>query len=361
MLRARLLGGSGRAARLTARLLDKALVMPEKVTTDHTPYPDLERPRRLIVADEATMRRVVEAADRWARPARADRGTSPDGFEASLPFRLRLALGLVASTRVVVLTRALARQYWLPSGLHSDTLASWSTAFGIAPDEQTADVLDHLMQRVRDGSTNNKWARHAFKSESAALSAARFRGLRSAVTVYGRASAADTATRAILTADPLLLERGVLDGSVSRLRVLNLYDESFTASVSLPFRLRPGKLVLLADPTVPDASDWAETTLQAVRVETIGTQDLVTVRIAGATRKSKLSRLIEHVARRPGREMYMTEAPYLPFRTDTQAKRWTQRPATRRANDTAAGTTVREVPLDVLIAGAPDRKYGRQT
>jgi hypothetical protein len=48
------------------------------------------------------------------------------------------------------------------------------------------------------------------------------------------------------------------------------------------------------------------------------------------------------------------DAPYLPFRTDTLATRWTQRAEARRAGDAALRLAAREVPLDVLIAGAPE-------
>ncbi|MFC8797251.1 hypothetical protein ACFT2C_05935 [Promicromonospora sp. NPDC057138] len=352
-LRTCLLGEPGRSARLTARLLDKALVMPEKDKESGSGvYPDLERPRRLVVPDDATMRRVIGAAEAWAR-----RGVGTGGagdMARSLPFRLHLALGLVASTRVVVLTRALSRSFWLPAGLDGGVLASWQRAFGVPPSEGGPGLLGYLAKRARDGSTSTTWAGHAFRSESAALTAARFRGLRAAVTVYGRAAAADAATRAILTADPLLLERGTLDGTVSRLRMLNLYEDSFTASVSLPFRLRPGKQVLLVDPRAGDGDEWVETTLLSVHVETVAGRDLVTVRVAGATRKGRLSRLIETVAQRPARELYVMDAPYLPFRTDTLATRWTQRAEARRAGDAALGLAAREVPLDVLIAGAPE-------
>jgi hypothetical protein len=112
--------------------------------------------------------------------------------------------------------------------------------------------------------------------------------------------------------------------------------------------------VLLVDPRAGDGDEWVETTLQSVHVETVAGRDLVTVRVAGATRKGHLSRLIETVAQRPARELYVTEAPYLPFRTDTLATRWTQRAEARRAGDQALGMTRRDVPLDVLIAGAPD-------
>lgn len=352
-LRTCLLAKPGRPARLTARLLDKALVTPER--GDNPVYPDLARPRRLIVADEVTARRLLGAAQGWERAEKGTAGRALGGPAQSLPFRVQFALGLVASTRLVVLTRALSRCYWLPAGLDPDALTSWRQAFGIGGSEPAAGAITRLAERAREGATNRAWERHAFKSESAALNAARFRGLRAAVTVYSRAAAADAATRAILTTDPLLLERGMIDGSVSRLRMLNVHEATFTASVSLPFRLRPGKQVLLVDPQAGDANTAsAETTLQAVRVETIDGHDLVTVRIAGASRKSHLSRLIENVARRPSRELYVAEAPYLPFHADTLATRWTQKPGARQAADAALGMTKRDVPLDVLIAGAPD-------
>lgn len=340
--------------RLTIEALDLALTLPARATDERAAaYAGLVTPRRLIVSDHTTLRRVMA----WVNVTSS---TAPEGdyLASSVGRRLSVASRLVASTRLVVLTRALTRKFWLGAQYDPEDFLAWRRAFGFGSGATIQSVMAGLVDLASEGRVFAKWAREAFSSESFALMSASYPGLRAAVSTFRRIEAADTATRAILATDPLLRERALLDGSVSSLRILNVTERSFTATVSTPFKLRPGKTVLLIDPTDTAPGGWAETGLEAVTVNRIGDQDQLVVRITGASSRSKtnLRAMIADAQTNGSRSLLITESPYMPFgRADSKADRWTQPSALRIEVDTAkfAATGRRDIPLDIIVAGAP--------
>ena len=340
--------------RLTIAALDLALTLPPRASDERAAaYAGLVTPRRLIVSDHQTLRRVMA----WVKVASA---TAPEGdyLAASVGRRLLVASRLVASTRLVVLTRALARKFWLGTQYDPEDFVAWRRAFGFGSGATLQSVMAGLVDLAAEGRVFGKWAREAFNSESFALLSASYPGLRAAVATFRRIEAADTATRAILATDPLLRERALLDGSVSSLRILNVTDRSFTATVSTPFKLRPGKRVLLIDPRFDGPGGWAETALEAVTVNQVLGQDQLVVRVSGAPDRSRsnLRATILSAEADPSRSLLITDSPYLPFaQAGVKADRWTQPSALRIEADTAAkGTTGRrDIPLDVIVAGSP--------
>lgn len=333
--------------------LDRALTLPPRdPNAPEARHRDLECPRRLIVADHATLRRLMA----WVN-VKASTSAAEDYTPASVHRRLQVASRLVASTRLVVLTRALARKFWLPAQYDPEDFGAWRRAFRYGAGASTLSVMTGLVDLASEGKVHTKWAHEAFNSESYALLSSAFPGLRSAVAAFRRIETADTAARAILTTDPLLRERGLLDGSLSSLRILTREHGHFTATVSTPFKLRAGKSVLLIDSHEDAPGAWAETRLDAVTVARIADQDQLIAKVnAGTGRgRSNLSAVIDR-AMAPGssRTLYITEAPYLPFATsDARASRWTIPSANRMENDRTQGKPRRDIPLDVIVAGAP--------
>lgn len=336
--------------KVTINALDRALTLPPRdANAPDARHPDLETPRRLVVADHATLRRLMA----WVKVV-ASTCPPDDHTPASVYRRLQVASRLVASTRLVILTRALARKFWLPSQYDPEDFGAWRRAFRYGSGATTVSVMKGLIDLASEGRVFGKWARDAFTSESFALQSAAYSGLRSAVAAFRRIENADTAARAILATDPLLTERGMLDGTLSRLRILNRESEHFTATVTTPFKLRAGKTILLIDPDATDPGEWAETALQAVTVHRMGDQDQLVVKVAATTRaRTNLSSLLNRVtAAGASRALFVTEAPYLPFGTsDARASRWTI--AAQDRIDTDRARPRRDIPLDVIVAGAP--------
>jgi hypothetical protein len=337
--------------RLTIHALDFALGLPPKDLEDQAAhYAGLVTPRRLIVSDHQTLRRLIA----WVKVAAS---TAPDGdFEAiSVHRRLILASHLVASTRLVVLTRALARKFWLGSQYDPEDFGAWRRAFGFGAGATLVSVMTGLVDQASEGHVHSPWAVEAFGAESYALMSASFSGMKSAVAAFRRVQTADTATRAILTTDPLLRERAILDGSVCTMRILNKTDKSFTAVVSTPFKFRPGKKILLIDPTSDAPGAWAETTLQAVTVSQMDGQDQLIAQVACSQKSgTSLSKVIDAVMALPGRTAMASESPYLPFSgADSRAVRWTQHASERIDADAAEARPRRDIPLDIIVAGAP--------
>lgn len=338
--------------RLTIAALDLALALPARDQNDPTArYSGLDTPRRLIVSDHQTLRRLMA----WVKVA-ASSAPADDYEAASVHRRLTVASRLVASTRLIVLTRALTRKFWLGAQYDPEDFGAWRRAFGFGAGATTMSVMAGLVDLASEGRVHPEWARQAFAAESFALLSAGYPGLRSAVAAFGRVETADTATRAIMMTDPLLHERSLMDGSLSSLRILNVADKSFTAVVSTPFKLRAGKQILLIDPHSPDPGAWADTMLQGVTVARLGGQDqlIATIATASSRARSNLSTIIAGALASNGRNLLVAESPYLPFaKADSGAARWTAASATRMEADAAAGKPRRDIPLDVIVAGAP--------
>lgn len=339
-------------ARLSLTALDKALSLPPKdPNAPDVRFPDLDVPRRLVVPDQATLRRLIA----WVSVAAAN-APAGDHTAASVLRRLQLSAGLVASTRVIVLTRALARKFWLGAQYDPEDFMAWRRSFGFGSGASTMSVISRLVALASEGRTVPKYAREAFNSESYALCSAAFAGLGSAVSAFRRAETADTAARALLTTDPLLRERGLLDGSMSSARVLEVRQGYFTATVSTPFKLRAGKQVLLIDPATTTPGDWVESQLSGVSVARIGDEDQLVARIAipsGRTGTAATA-LVERARSKGAGALLITESPYLPFNdSSNRARRWTQSAGARSEADAAAARARRDVPLDVIVAGAP--------
>ena len=337
--------------KLTIAALDRALALPPRDVDDpNAKYADLDQPRRLVVSDHATLRRMMGWVNVIAATAPAD-----DYAAASVHRRLQVSARLVASTRLVVLTRALARKFWLPAQYDPEDFGAWRRAFRYGSGATTLSVMKGLIDLASDGKACTDWANRAFNAESYALMSAAYPGLRPAVAAFRRVETADTAARAILTTDPLMRERGLLDGSVSLLRIMQLAGGQFTATVAQPFKLRAGKSILLVDPDQDSPGEWAESTLTGVTVQRVGGEDTLLVTVAAGGRAKKLGALLEKVMRPGGRRaLYVTEAPYLPFsQSDSKATRWTTPTAARIENDHAKGAPRRDIPLDVIVAGAP--------
>ncbi len=339
--------------RVTIDALDRALTLPPRDPNDpDARHRDLENPRRLVVPDYQTLRRLAAWVNIKASTAAAD-----DHTPASVYRRLQVASRLVSSTRLIVVTRALARKFWLPAQYDPENFGAWRRAFRYGSGATTLSVMTGLVDLACEGKVHAKWSREAFNSESYALLSAMYPGLRSAVAAFRRIETADTASRAILTTDPLLRDRGVLDGSVSTLRVLNIEQGRFTAVASTPFKLRAGKSILLMDPDADDVNSGAETRLEAVTVARLDDSDqlIATVSAPTSRKPSNLSKLVQKVTGRGGQRMFhVTEAPYLQFiSADSRASRWTVASTARLDLDRAEGKPRRDIPLDVIVAGAP--------
>lgn len=352
--------------RVDVHALDKALVLPPRdANAPEALYPDLENPRRLIVADQPTLRRLLA----WVKVAAST--AAPDDFTAAAVHRrLTVASRLEASTRLVVLTRALQRKFWLGSQYDAADFGSWRRAFGFGRGATLVSVLQALTDLASEGRVHARWSAEAFNNESYGLIASGRPGPRAAISAFRKVEAANTAARAILTLDPLILDRGLLDGTVSTLRVLNDADQAFTAVLSVPSPVRPGRTVRLLRPGNTDPNEEIEVTLEAVSVARINGQDQLIgkfvkprhARGAGrsrserdeASRRRRLDVLLQDVTLAGNRTLLVTDAPFLPFQRSTHsAARWTTPGATRAAQDKAEGIARRDVPLDVIVAGAP--------
>lgn len=320
-----------------------------------------DRDFTLVVPDPATAQRLIRATASSLAAGRCD----PDVGNA-VRRRLDITTRLSASSRLVVVTRALARRYWMPSNLADDDPLAWARAFGLSAGRGvTQRLLLQLTRRAGDGAIEQN-AITAGKAERDALSAARYPGLKMAVASYRAVERAETALSAWARLDDLLLARNVLTGDVCRLDVRSVGEEGFTAVASQPFTMRVGKGHLLMSKETLRAraagrgqageGRLSHITLETVRVE--GEQVVVEVRTQTKSMpQSGLVRRTTHPAHHraaqaaaSGQPLFLTEEPFLGHRASSEPStgRWTapQRP------EPVAGRW--DMPLDVAFAGSPN-------
>lgn len=309
----------------------------------------------LVVPDAATVQRLIRATASSLAAGRCD----PDRGNA-LRRRLDITSRLSASSRLVVLTRALSRRYWLPSNLAADDPLAWARAFGLSVGKgMTLRLMTQLAHRAADGA-DDTYATQAGKAERDALAAARYPGLKMAVAAYRAVERTETALSAWARLDDRLLERNVLSGDLCRLDIESVGTKGFTALASQPFTMRVGKRHLLMtqasmkDRTAGHAreSSGRLSHVELTEARVVGDQVVVEVSTTSATDSSR-NNAPAHTRVRTAFEthepLYLTEQPFTGGRPDVDpAKgRWTSRerpePVARRW----------DMPLDVAFAGSP--------
>lgn len=266
----------------------------------------------------------------------------PSNDNKGLARRLRIAEGLPGSVKLPILTRALSSRYWLPEGLDEQDFDQWAESFDVKG-PTVALTMRALVGLARSGSYQ---AALKFKEQSFKLEDLERRLHESAVysgratdnyifDMLGQYSAIYTGLRSI---DPGLLEMHVLDGTVCRITPQNDTYRSFTATVSNPFKLKEGAKVRLTD-----GATVAECTLQKLHFSS----NRLHAEFSQPTSRSAGSLMITR-AKRGEAPLYVTDSVYAAFGSGPKNKRWTA-----NAVEPVSG---RNVPLDVVIAGAPVSK-----
>lgn len=313
----------------------------------------------LVVPDHETVARLIRAT----ASARAAGRCDPDKG-AALHRRLEVVSRLSASSRLVVLTRALARRYWLPSNLADDDPLAWGRSFGFAAGKGVTYRLMQQLHRLAADGASDRHADEAAHAERDALSAARYPGLKMANAAYRAVERTESAVSAWTRLDERLLDRNVLTGDVCALRLTSVGRAGFTAVASQPFTLRVGKQHLLltrgglrarsAGFTRSGEGRLSHVPLSRVRVE--DDEVLVEVETADvrdddkpAARGNATALNRARAALVSGEPMFLTEQPFsggVPNK-EKLTGRWS---ATSRPAEIAGRW---EMPLDVMFAGAP--------
>lgn len=297
----------------------------------------------LIAADTRTMNRIVTLATDEARDA-----PSGDWSAANVRNALRYGRGMAYPARVVVLTEALARKFYLPDTGNQNVLADWLSAFGYAPGAAVGIGMARLLaaaQSTSDETTPSveKLKSEVIRNEALGMNSAQYSGLRSQTVSYRYAERHAVAAAALMSLDPVLATRNELAGVLHRVAIRLQGAQEIQAALGGGFSIREGREVVLIDPQTFRATEFR---LSKVRVvDEPGGKVLV-----GTFSGARSRRVTDFTGAKAYPHLLAVEAPFIARSGESGAKRWTQTAEQRKAEHPRP---VREVPLDIALAGAP--------
>ena len=264
---------------------------------------------------------------------------------AAVAKQMRFATTWPANSRLVVLADALARKYWLPAGLDTTNIEHWRRAFGMSADVASLQTLVGMVTAA-NGNPSVTF-RALLAAETAALKSIIFPGSGPAARAFTSAEKVGEAWSATERTDPLLRHRCIVEGTVARVRLLHRNGSTISGSVSQPFRLREGEVLGMFDDTS------SENTARIVLVS-MGFTDTLVAEFGPVTSQRKQRRsstagafAFMDSALAAHETVLVTNSPYLSSAPPSSTNRWTGKP------DPAETPIARDVPLDVVLAGAP--------
>lgn len=297
----------------------------------------LDRPAR------ARMLRTVEQSGGTV-PVLGDLGATTISL-TSVARQMRFTTTWPATSRLVVLADALARKYWLPAGLDTTNIEHWRRAFGMTSDVASLQTLVGMVTAANGGPSVT--FRALLAAEAGALKSIIYPGTGPAARAFTSAEKVGEAWSATERTDPLLRHRCIVDGTVARVRLLHRNGSTISGSVSQPFRLREGEVLGMFDDTSSEA------TARIVLVSMGFTDTLVAefgpVTSRGKQRRSATAGAFAFMdsALAAHETVLVTNSPFLSSAPPWSSNRWTSKP------DPSESGIVRDVPLDVVLAGAP--------
>ena len=298
-------------------------------------------PGAVAVAVNAAALRAVESM--LARGAAAATPESPERV-LHAPRIVQYAGAAAVSSRVVVLTQALTRKFYAAGD--AGDIRVWRAAFGLGPGP--AALADLLAACFRDdsGRRYSNQSRDPFRAmllaEETAVEALRHSYTSSAATAWKAAEKIGEAWDSATRTDVLLRHRHLLDGSVVRAQPMCIASDRVDASLSLPVRIKKGKVVVMPDDDHDPGLGYATLTgLSMTGDDLTGTF----TEQKGAVRSFAMLR---HAAG-PTNTVLVTGEPFLGSTPRVFGGRWGTR-VTQPASD-APMAQRRQVPLDVVLAG----------
>lgn len=290
----------------------------------------------LLVEERACT--VVPDAKTWAKIlVMADNMPSND-FKA-LGRRMRISRGLPLSLKLPILTEALSYRYWLQDNLTETSFEDWADAFNVKG-PSLGITMRSLITLAEKGQRPTALKHEiTVKSledmERKIMEQAAWGGISNDCYVYSMLEGFSAKANGLRTLDPGLLEMHVIDGQACRIVPMNSDSREFSASVSSPFKLKEGKRVRLTD-----GKEMVEVDLRALR---FGAGALHAVFAQPSARGAGL--LMVSKARKLEAKLYAVDGVFESFGAGPKNKRW--------LGDDVQKLTGRDVPLDVMLAGAP--------
>lgn len=334
----------------TLALVDLATAVRSTMPIHHIPVrlglgPDAQDDGTTPVQLVFATRTDLHALAGYARSAAANMLSGPTRTGLSQTARIvDAAMSMPMQGRIAALTDALSDKYYLPTPADPKRLADWADAFGLGT--KTVVVAMRGLAELATTDSRTKGMRDKKRVAPNPMSTPEFHALSSAaygasgmsaVRAHRSADRVQEQYSGLLRADAELLPRNLLTGDVSRVEVFTNYATTVTGSVSQPFVMKAGRKV---EVMLPDALGQvgAEATIAGVKVADSDDSELVVT--LKATRRH-IGTLRTHP------EFYIYQAPFSNV-TASRGKRWLNGDATELPD-----VAPRDVPLDVILAGAP--------
>lgn len=301
-----------------------------------------ESGRNMLVDEPATFEALLAFARHAVRTAGRD-----DWAPSRLLSRLEFHRSMPMSTALPTLTQALQHRWYVSERYNTATIDGWAKVFGVSDlyiDKKIQALIEHAMHEHKD------YMKGVRTAELNGAKSATFPGLKSQTRAYDALDIANTALEAALALDVALVERNVIEGRLAKVEVTNTALASIGVKVGDDFSIRAGReLIVFPVPGLP-----AETArLSKVRlVERDGVRMVEGTITPAAKLPPKWMGLV-----RAGSVLYIAEKPF-GGRRGVSPTRWVTDAAGRgttayREANPSSEIPKREVPLSVILAGAP--------
>ena len=283
--------------------------------------------KRTVVADLETYARMTVMAENM-----------PASDFNSLARRMRISRSLPVSQKLPILTEALTARYWLQDGLDEASLEDWCTGFDLEDLPITAQ-LDALIELAVDGERSESF-RYCKTMEAMELLERKimenctYSGMSTDCYVYSMLEQYGVKANSLRLLDPLLLPLHALDGQVCRIVPMEMRADGFTSSVSTPFKFKEG-----AKCNLTDGTKVAPVTMMSLRYGA----GVLHAEFSNPSTRSKGEAMVAR-ARSGQAPLYAVEIPFESFGKPL-SNRWLGEPV--------EATSGRQLPLDVILAGAP--------
>lgn len=245
------------------------------------------------------------------------------------------------------LTQHLAHNFWTPKGREPGDLTGWATSFGLSIPAKGVDgtvmaaLLDRLPRTDIRGTAKTgpvSYRTQAVDLEAKAARSYAFGGLAGKCEAHSAAERRAEIIEAITSIDPALVERNVIAGAVAKAMPLQIAGVSKLHLVDggLAF---DREVIVFGDTSSPGpfAGTASVARWRGLEVNRVGE----TLGMVGWTkRQSDLAEALHKATRRP---VYIAKAAYLGRAAS----------APRGEDIDKVDRVKREMPVEVLIAGAP--------
>jgi len=292
--------------------------------------------RVVVFQDRATITKLVK----WARNHTND---TPYGAKYAATARmLDVALALPFGAYVVALTDALTATHYAPTATDTYSLGSWAKAFNLH-NMSMGEAMCTLLKEATSVDAVTVPTVSLSTSAYHALNAARFGASGVAAVKAFRSLTRTQNMWADLTAsDPTLMDRNLLEGVATKLTVQSLTVAEVRGVVTQPFKFKEGRKVTIRDLSNPSQT-IGESVLRQITTPVSETGDTMVVSLVSSTK------LVTALRKTAGQdEFYLTESTFTPTPTKTLAGVWLGDP------NLLPPIRPRDVPLEVVLAGAPE-------